>query len=205
MQCFKRCVLTLLALGVLAAAAAAVAAYNIAGWLRADDTPQRADAIIVLGDEVTRALAGADLFRAHHAPRVLLSTPRRSQRAQLLEREGVVIPWFEAAGRALLVRKGVPESAIETFGKDLKSTAAEAAAIKALFPSGSPTLLVVTSPYHVRRARLIFSDALPHARVLVVAGRYEAFPDRWWTDRDAAPQVLLESAKLVFYLLGGRY
>jgi len=205
MQCFKRCVLTLLALGVLAAAAAAVAAYNVAGWLRADDPPQRADAIVVLGDEPTRALAGADLFHARHAPRVLLSKPYRAARRQLAEREGIPVAWFEEASRALLIRKGVPESAIGTFGQDMKSTAAEARALRELFPSGNPTLLVVTSPYHVARARLIIGNALPHARVLVVASGHETFPDRWWTDRDAAPQVLLECAKFVYYFLGGRF
>ena len=50
----------------------------------------------------------------------------------------------------------------------------------------------------------IFRDALPHARVLVAASRYEPFPDRFWTDRDAAPQVVLECAKLAYYALGGR-
>jgi uncharacterized SAM-binding protein YcdF (DUF218 family) len=205
MQCFKRCVLTLLALGVLAAAAAAIAAYNLAGWLRADDPPQRADAIVVLGDEPTRALAGADLYHARHAPRVLLAKPYRSPRRLLAEREGVATAWFEDAARAILVRKGVPASAIETYGKDVKSTAAEARALRELFPAGIPTLLVVTSPYHVARARIILRDALPNARVLVVASRYETFPDRWWADREAAPQVLLECAKLVFYLLGGRF
>ncbi|MCZ7566845.1 MAG: YdcF family protein [Burkholderiales bacterium] len=205
MQCFKRCVLTLLALGALAAAAAAVAAYNAAGWLRADDAPQRADAIVVLGDEPTRALTGAELYGARHAPRILLSEPYRSPRRLLAEREGVAQPWFEEAARTLLMRKGVPDSAIETFGRDMKSTAAEGRALRARFPDGTPTLLVVTSPYHVRRARLILADALPHAHVLVVASRHETFPERWWADREAAPQVVLECAKLAFYLLGGRF
>jgi len=135
----------------------------------------------------------------------LTSRPYRSANRQLAEREGIAIPWFEEAGRALLLRKGVPESAIATFGRDLKSTAAEARALRELFSSGSPTLLIVTSPYHVKRARLIIGNALPHARVLVVASRHETFPDRWWADREAAPQVLLECAKFVFYFLGGRF
>lgn len=205
MQCFKRCVATLLALGVLAAVGVAVAAYNVAGWLRADDAPERADAIVVLADEPTRALAGADLYHARHAPRVLLSRPYRAQRRVLAEREGVPYPWFEEAARKLLVRKGVPESAIETFGRDMRSTAAEALALRERYATGTPTLLVVTSPYHVRRARLILARALPNARVLVVASRYEHFPDRWWTDREAAPQVVLECAKLVYFMLGGRF
>ncbi|MCC6611216.1 MAG: YdcF family protein [Burkholderiales bacterium] len=205
MQCFKRCVLTLLALGVATAVAAAVLAYNIAGWLRADDPPERADAIVILGDDPIRALTGADLYHARYAQRVLLAKPYRSPRRLLAEREGVTVPWFEDAARAILIRKGVPASAIETYGKDVKSTAAEANALRQPFPSGSPTLLVVTSPYHVARARIVLRGALPHARVLVVASRYETFPDRWWTDREAAPQVVLECAKFVYYFLGGRF
>ncbi len=204
MQCFKRCVLGFLIIGVLTVVAAAFAAYNIAAWLRDADPPQRADAIIVLGDDLTRVLQGADLYRAGHAPRILLSAPARSPRALRLEREGLAWLWFEETGRTLLLRKDVPEAAIATFGKRLRTTVEEAQAIRALFPDGTPTLLVVTSPYHVRRARMIFRDALPHARVLMVASSYEPFPDRWWTERDAAPNVVLESAKLLFYLLGGR-
>lgn len=204
MQCFKRCVLGFLTIAVLAVVLAAVAAYHIAAWLREADPPQRADAIIVLGDDLTRVLEGADLYRAGHASRVLLSAPLRSPRALTLAQEGLPVLWFEEAGRTLLLRRNVPDAAIATFGKRLRTTVEEARAIRTLFPGGEPTLLVVTSPYHVRRARIIFRDALPHARVLVVASRYELFPDRWWTERDAAPQVVLETAKLAFYMLGGR-
>jgi len=204
MQCFKRCVLGFLSIALLAVVLTAVAAYHIAAWLRDADPPQRAEAIIVLGDDLTRVLAGADLFRAGHAPRVLLSAPMRSPRARTLEQEGLPVLWFEEAGRTLLLRRNVPDAAIATFGKRLRTTAEEAKAIRELYPDRAPTLLVVTSPYHVRRARMIFRDALPHARVLVVASSYESFPDRWWTERDAASQVLLESAKLLFYSLGGR-
>jgi len=204
MQCFKRCVLGFLTLALFAVALAAVATYHVAAWLRDADSPQRAEAIIVLGNDLTRVLQGADLYRAGFAPRVLLSTPARSPRALTLAHEGLAMLWFEEAGRTLLLRREVPDSAIATFGNGLRTTAEEARAIRALFPKGAPTLLVVTSPYHVRRARIIFRDTLPHARVLVVASRYEPFPGRWWTDLDAAPQVMLECAKLAFYMLGGR-
>jgi uncharacterized SAM-binding protein YcdF (DUF218 family) len=204
MQCFKRSVLAFLAIAVLAVVLAAVGAYHVAAWLRDADPPQRADAIIVLSDDLTRVLQGADLYRAGLAPRILLSVPARSPRSLTLERAGVPVPWFEETGRTLLLRRNVPDTAIATFGKGLRTTLEEARAIRAVYPDGTPTLLIVTSPYHVRRARMIFRDALPHARVLVVASTYEPFPDRWWTDRDAAPNVVLESAKLLFHVLGGR-
>jgi hypothetical protein len=41
--------------------------------------------------------------------------------------------------------------------------------------------------------------------VHVVASAYEAFPARWWTEQEAARNVLLESAKIVYYKLGGRF
>lgn len=204
MQCFKRCVLGILSIGVVALMLGAFGAYHVAAWLSESDPPQRADAIIVLGDDLTRVLEGADLYRAGYASRILLSTPERSPRRLTLEREGLPVLWFEEAGRTLLLRRGVPDAAIATFGTGLRSTVAEARAIRARFPSGSPTLLIVTSPYHVRRARIIFRDALPSARVLVVASRYEPFPDRWWTDRHVAPQVALECGKLTLYTLGLR-
>jgi uncharacterized SAM-binding protein YcdF (DUF218 family) len=204
MQCFKRCVLGFLTIAVVTVVLAAVAAYHVAAWLSEGDPPRRADAIVVLGNDLTRVLQGADLYHAGWAPRVLLSTPARSQRALTLAHEGLPVLWFEEAGRTLLLRREVPDAAIATFGTGLRTTVEEARAIHALFPEGAPVLLVVTSPYHVRRARIIFRDVLPHARVLVVASRYEPFPDRWWTDLDAAPQVMLECAKLGFYMLGGR-
>lgn len=204
MQCLKRCVLTILAVCVVAAVLAAVGAYHVAAWLSESDPPQRADAIVVLGDDVTRVLQGAELYRAGYAPRVLLSVPARSPRALTLEHEGLPVLWFEEAGRTLLLRHDVPDTAIGTFGQRLRSTVDEARALRALFPDGTPTLLIVSSPYHVHRARAIFRDALPHARILVVASRYEPYPDRWWTNRDVAVQVVLECAKLTYFTLGGR-
>jgi uncharacterized SAM-binding protein YcdF (DUF218 family) len=204
MQCFKRCVLGILSICAVAVVLAAFAAYHVAAWLSEADAPQRAEAIIVLGDDLTRVLEGADLYRAGYAPRILLSTPERSPRRLTLEHAGLQVLWFEEAGRTLLLRRNVPDAAIATFGTRLHSTVEEARAIRTLFKDGSPTLLVVTSPYHVRRARIIFRDALPNARVLVVASHYEPYPDRWWTERHVAPQVALECLKLALYTVGLR-
>jgi len=204
MQCLKRCVLAILAACAFALVLAAFGAYHLAAWLNDPNAPQRADAIVVLGDDLTRVLQGAELYRSGYAPRVLLSVPARSPRALTLEREGLSELWFEEAGRTLLLRHDVPDTAIGTFGQRLRSTVEEARALRDLFPDGTPTLLIVSSPYHVRRARTVFRDALPHARILVVASRYEPYPDRWWTDRHVAVQVALECAKLTYFTLGGR-
>jgi hypothetical protein len=41
--------------------------------------------------------------------------------------------------------------------------------------------------------------------VRIVPTPYDPFPARWWTDQDAARNVLLELAKIAFYRLGGRF
>ena len=202
MGCLKRCVLAIVALVAANVAILAFVAWHAAAWLGADDTPVKADAILVLGAEPTRALTGAELYQHGFASVVYLSVPRREPRWAALAQDGIRWPWFEETARVLLRNRGVPDSQIHLLGKDLPSTVAEAAEAARTFGASAGTLLVVTSRYHVYRARLIFADALPATRVLVVASSAEPLPERWWTDQEAARNVALELAKLVFYRLG---
>jgi uncharacterized SAM-binding protein YcdF (DUF218 family) len=204
MHCLLRCGAVVLVVAALIAGGAVLAARQASSWLSASDTPAAAAAIVVLGDDPTRALAGADLYRAGVAPRVLLTVPLRSPRLQRLEREGVPVAWFEEAGAHVLRRNGVPDAAIGTLGQSLKSTHAEGLALAERFAPGE-TLVVVTSPYHVRRARMILRDALPGRNVLVVGNRHEALPAAWWTEQEASRNVLLEGLKLGYWFAGGRF
>jgi len=201
MACLARCGLAILLFLAVVAGAAAILAYTASDWLSAADAPAKADAIIVLGAEPTRAITGAGLYTDGFASVVYLTVPMRPARWVALEKDDIRWPWFDEAGRVLLRHRGVPDAAIRTLGKDLLSTVAEAREAARAF--GNPgTLLVVTSPHHVYRARLIFSDHLPASRILVVASGAEALPTRWWTDREAAANVVSELGKLLFYKLG---
>ena len=202
MTCLKRCALGLLAVLLVVVGAAVLTARHASGWLAASDPPEKADAIIVLGSEVTRAMTGASLYRQGFARVVYLTVPWREPRYVALETEKIRWPWFDDVARILLRNRGVPDDAIRLLGKDLLSTVAEAREAARVFGPRAGTLLVVTSPYHVHRARKVFSDHLPTARILVVASGEEPLPERWWTDQESARNVLLELAKLVYYKLG---
>jgi len=202
MGCLKRCVLAVVALVAAKVAILAFVAWHAAAWLGADDMPVRADAVLVLGAEPTRAITAADLYQEGFASVVYLSVPRRERSWAVLAQDGVRWPSFEDTARVLLRNRGVPDAAIRLLGKDLPSTVAEATEAARTFGASAGTLLVVTSRYHVYRARLIFADALPATRVLVVASSAEPLPERWWTDQEAARNVTLELVKLVFYRLG---
>ena len=205
MHCAKKCGLFLLIV-FLAAAIGAAAGLSYAGkWLSAGDRPQKADAILVLGGSFTRPFQAADLYRQGLARKIYVSVPAREDQYRLLDEAGIAFPREEEIVRQVLLKKGVPASAIEYFGKASVSTAAEAQAARALFANGAPRLLVVTSPYHLRRARMTFSDALPAADIRVIATSYDPFAQAWWKDQSAARNVLLELAKITFYKLGGRF
>jgi len=202
MGCLKRCSLAVVALVAAKLALVAFVAWHAAGWLGADDLPAKADAILVLGAEPTRALTAADLYQHGYASVVYLSVPRRERRWADLAQDGIRWPWFEETARVLLRNRGVPDAAIRLLGSDLASTVAEAAEAARTLGPRAGTLLVVTSRYHVYRARVVFASALPSTRVLVVASGAEPLPDRWWADQEAARNVVLELAKLASYRLG---
>ncbi len=205
MQCLKRCLLAFLAVVFVMTALAAAGAYFVADWLDDPDAPQKAAAILVLGGGSSRALEAADLYRAGYAPKIYLSEPVRDPNAVQLEALGLHLPREEEMTRAALAARGVPADAVELFIKDALSTAQEAKAAASRFAGVPGTLIVVTSPPHIHRTRIIFRDALPGRSLVVVANHYEKFPHRWWHDQNAAREVVLEVAKTVFYLAGGRF
>lgn len=204
-SCVNRCLLVLCGVLLAMVLASGVGFYFAATWLLQSDPVERADAIIVLAGDMRRSLHAADLFRQGYAPQVLVSRPARDAKEKVLDRMAVPFPRAEDINVEVLRRGGVPLDRIEVFGEASVSTFDEALVLNKRFSGRTPRLLVVTSPYHVRRARLILTRVLPAATLTVVATPYEEFPERWWTSQEAARNLLLELAKLAFYSLGGRF
>lgn len=181
--------------------------YNAARWLRSADVPAQASAIIVLAGRYERSMHAADLYRAGHAPRVVLSEAVREKIWSQLEELGIRLPSVPEVHRRVLQAKGVPAERIEPLGRPALSTADEALAIAERFGQPGASVIVVTSPSHVMRARLIVERALEGrgVKLMVCATPYEAFPDEWWRSQDAAREVLLEWVKIGFFMAGGRF
>ena len=197
-------------LGLAAAlllACALMLGYNAARWLSEDDQPARADAIVVLAGRYERSMHAADLYRAGQAPVVVVSEAVREKISAQLEGLDIHLPSVLEVHRRVLLAKGVPADRIEVLGKPALSTADESAAIVERFGRPGRSLIIVTSPSHVLRARMIIERALEGrgVKVLVCATPYETFASDWWTSQDAAREVLLEWTKILFYLGGGRF
>jgi len=106
----------------------------------------------------------------------------------------------------VLVKLGVPAAAIIVPDRLHNNTAQEAQTLHALATQhGWRRIIVVTSPYHTRRAGFAIRRELNGTGIDVEmrASRYEPMhPGRWWANREDVRQVLDESAKLVAYEFG---
>lgn len=194
--------LLLMAAGFLIAGA--VALYKASGLLQLHDPPKRADAIVVLGGSPVRAFHAAHLYRDGYAPVVYVDKPVPSSGDVRIRAAGIEWPREEDLTAQVLLKEGVPQRVIRFYGTTT-STAEEADVLARIFTAKPCGLLVVTSPSHTRRARMIFRDAMPECAVTVVGAPDEELPAAWWRSQDAARQVLLETVKILFYKLGGRY
>lgn len=191
---------------MLAAAVTGIGLLLTAGfWLQNSDPPTASDAMVVLCGDFGRAAYAADLYKLGLARKVYVGRAYRLRGERVLDQNMLTFPRHEEVYKALLRKKGVPADAIEYYGDELLSTAQEAEALAAHLGAGPGSLMVVTSSYHVRRARMIFKDALPGWDVRVVDVPAERMPGAWWTDQESARTVLLEIPKTFYYLLGGRF
>jgi uncharacterized SAM-binding protein YcdF (DUF218 family) len=199
-------VLVLAALVILLAAGAAFV-DGAARWLNNPDAPSRADAILVLAGSYQRPIHAGDLYRQGFAPLVLVSVAVADPAAAPLAVLGVKLVPKEETYEQTLRAKGVPAERIQRLGTKSLSTVDEAHELRKRYAGKPAKVLVVTSPFHVRRSRMIFTDALEGSgvSVSVLATPQEPFPERWWTSQDAARDVLLEWTKILFYLGGGRF
>jgi uncharacterized SAM-binding protein YcdF (DUF218 family) len=175
-----------------------------AGWLVVDNRPMPADAILVLGGgRGERLAAGLELYREGWAGRIYISGPNEPGISRYLDPDASTrVEWM----RRLAVKQGVPENSIMII-LGPSSTYEEASMSKEIFlQSQFSRILVVTSPYHTRRAyqtfRRIYKDSGIDVRV--IAAPWETMRHRqgeWWRHESDTFAILNETGKLIFYLL----
>jgi len=166
-------------------------------WL-VNEPPARADAIVLLGGGIDfRPYGAARLYQQGLAPRILIM----NSELKATDRDELTIPWQEMAQR-ILVRNGVPATAIEVAGTNLSSTYEEACTVRDWCrDSQAHTLLVPAGPFTTRRVRWVFRKVLRHSavRVRVLAIPSEHFSD-WWRHEDSLIDFNNELVKFAMYL-----
>jgi len=188
--------------------AAAIALTASPSWLQQQDTPAKADYIITLAGDNHRLLKAIELYKQGYAPKIFLSNdyvgpPTRF--SQLMTELGYKTVDFHELRSRVLEHEGIPKSAVEEFGVGLASTIEEAEVFRQVAGTREFTALLVTSPYHARRAKIIFQSVMPRAHFLVVSPPEGAIEQRWWRDKESAMRILDETAKLFYFWLGGAF
>lgn len=184
--------------------------------LQVEDPVTKADMIVPLAGEWHRLIKAAELYKAGVAPKVVLSNSRIRPPSRIDKiREDMGLPRTPPREfrHRLMIHLGVPADAMADFGNGHISTSEEAEAFRAFIKKNATSeqatqplrVILVTSPYHTRRARLTFRDAMPDIRFSVTAPPERRLEPQWWKDRDSAVLSVLESFKFMHYLLGGRF
>jgi uncharacterized SAM-binding protein YcdF (DUF218 family) len=192
---------------VIALALAVYAFVNVGHFFTREDPLQHADAIAVLAGTFTdRALEAADLYHRGLAPRIVLSQGVPEQSVPELARRGITLPPTAEVTRGVLQKLGIPRDAIIVPDRLHDNTAEEGQTLRQLaMANGWHRLIIVTSRYHLRRARFAVRRELRGTgiEVMMHGSRYDdTNPDRWWTSRADWRWVLTEGPKLVAYELG---
>ena len=188
---------------------------EIASFLITEDTLEPAAAIVALGGEPPfREMEAAKLYRAGWAPRVVIVRGARREELKALQNMGIEVGERWELSREVLIRQGVPASAILVPEDEAEGTLEELqAAYKALAGQRSDIsdqrsarmpVILVTSKYHTRRTRLTWHHVTEgRSRGIVRASSQDPFdPSRWWRERRFVLSVVREYLGLINYYAG---
>lgn len=170
------------------------AAFNLADWLVVDDKPHRADVAIVLGGGGgSRLRTGLDLYDRGMVDALVLVDTKASAWDNMLAR---MCPDCKAGGKPMAILTGST------------STLTDAVLVREYcLEHGIKQILVVTDPYHTRRASIIFNRRLADTSIGVMtvsSGDYSnRLPptEQWWHDEPTLRMVWAEVGKIGAFIL----
>lgn len=173
---------------------------GLAQFLERDDPLEPADVVVVLGGGGTHRVAhGIDLLRRGYArqSKLIITGGRLDDNVFT---EGT----WAAMGRNYALSKGVmPENII--LADETESTFDDAQAARAIMEKeGFRSAIVVSDPFHMRRAMWVFQKVFrdSNMRVIASAAREGWFNTAgWWTRERELLAVGEEFFKMGFYLL----
>ena len=177
--------------GILLSVGTGLTAFLLLGsWLAVEDPLEKVDAIVAIsGDTGARADTAITLWKAGWAPIIVFSgaaiDPESVSSAEIMRREAL--------------RQGVPESAVLAEGASTTTEENAAEVAKLMAGRKLHSAILVTSPYHQRRAAFEFHRAFD-PRGLVFRNHPASDPEwnafLWWRQEPVRSRTLLELVKL---------
>lgn len=207
----------LLVLGLLVYKAGELWLPFLGSALIAADPLARADVVVPLAGERSRVFYAAQLFRQGLAGWYAITDmvvtgcklPVARCRASLAAAstgDGESWTRYTESVRDQALTAGVPLAAIVRVPGTADTTYHEALNLRQVaLARGWHSLLVVTSPFHSRRARLIFGDVFRGTGIRVSVQPAEPHwyrPETWWTTPEGRQATAEEYLKFALYFVG---
>jgi uncharacterized SAM-binding protein YcdF (DUF218 family) len=169
-------------------------------WI-VSDAVSPADAAVVLGGGLdVRPFAAAELYQQGLVKKVVVSQVRDDRAVAI----GAEIGHTEA-NRQVLLKLGVPATAIETFGTANKNTEDEAAALRAWAGRNHPSIIIIpVEIFAARRVRWMFDREFSGQQIQIEVPALDP-PNytrtNWWKNESAIVAFQNEILKYIYYRL----
>ena len=167
-------------------------------WI-VNDSPAKADAIVVLGGGLKyRPAAAAKLYLEGYAPKILTTDVA----LRPSEQKGLKQPERDLT-RKILLNQGVPDSAIERVGHAVRNTYQESLAVQDWAAAHNATrLLITTEIFHTRRVKWLFRKRFKNTGTevrLVAVQPADYAATNWWQVKAGLIAFQNEWIKLPYY------
>lgn len=147
---------------------------------------QHADVIIILGGESERVSYGVKLYKANYSDKIIVT----GRGAELLKKEAI--------NQGAASKDVIPEDkATTTYENALFSK-------NIMLQNNFTSAIVVSSPYHMRRASWLFGRVFKNDNVTLLYSPVDNSwfkVEKWWTNGREIQVVIDEYAKFVYYTL----
>lgn len=165
----------------------------IGNFLVINAPPEKVDGIKVLGGDPERYIYGVELYQKGFGSRLMLSLNEEFN--PLLRRTNSEIV------KEFALAQGIPKSNVNIFSTS--STYEEAETTRKLIDEKEiDSLLLVSSPFHMRRVSMTFNrvlDSEVSTHFTMVPFEKSNYQRSWWRDEDSISFVLQEYIKLGYY------
>jgi uncharacterized SAM-binding protein YcdF (DUF218 family) len=169
-------------------------------WIVSDPVGP-ADAAVILGGGVdTRPFAAAEYYKNGFIKKILVSNVHAG-RAEMLFGGSTHTDW----NRNVLLKLGVPETAIEIFGFGLSSTYQETVALREwAVRTRARSVIVPTEALSARRVRWVVERELAGTGIEIrvpALDNPDYNPSNWWKDEKGIVEFQNEVIKYAYYRL----
>jgi uncharacterized SAM-binding protein YcdF (DUF218 family) len=168
-------------------------------WIVSDPVTG-SDAVAVLGGGLDfRPFAAAEIYRKGLVTRVIISQVAKTWSAKI-----GAVPGHTELNRMVLVKLGVPDAAIGTFGQENRSTFDEAAALRDWADEHHVSRIIIpTEIFASRRVRWIFNREFARSSVhlQIFATDGPDYTREWWKTEAGMIAFQNEVLKYLYYRL----